>query len=241
MSKFVIQCEEICGQLIPAHDFGFELIQAIKFQEWYRQEQRHEVAFVKDVELMYRDYIPVGSVEFVQKFMEEFWDVRIVKPLNIPEELYPFANRFVQRLSKKDIDSLFEKYNQLFIKSDDKIKDFSEFCNKKSEIPEGNYIVSELIDIRSEYRCFIKDGRLLDIKNYSGEIDILPNFNTIENMIKAYKSAPPAYTLDVAITGKGETVVIECHNFFSCGLYGFSDYNNLTGMLSQAYYWQLKN
>jgi hypothetical protein len=42
-------------------------------------------------------------------------------------------------------------------------------------------------------------------------------------MIKAYsKEAPVAYTLDVGVNKK-HTFIIEAHDFFSCGLYGFAD------------------
>lgn len=54
-------------------------------------------------------------------------------------------------------------------------------------------------------------------------------------MIEEYKEAPIAYTLDVAITDKGDTVVLEVHDFFSCGLYGFNDYRKLPYMLHRWY------
>jgi hypothetical protein len=53
-------------------------------------------------------------------------------------------------------------------------------------------------------------------------------------MIPAYKSAPVAYTLDIGIIRRlsdFDTVVIECHDFFSCGLYGFADHKVYPHML----------
>ena len=32
-----------------------------------------------------------------------------------------------------------------------------------------------------------------------------------------------AYTLDVAVKEDGDTDILELHDFFACGLYGFSD------------------
>ena len=43
-----------------------------------------------------------------------------------------------------------------------------------------------------------------------------------ETMVKAFTNTPKAYTLDVAVLRNGQTVVIEVHNFISCGLYGFA-------------------
>ena len=54
-------------------------------------------------------------------------------------------------------------------------------------------------------------------------------------MIDRYESigdAPIAYTLDVGINDKG-TFVIEVHDFFSCGLYGFADVGILPSMLNR--------
>ena len=57
----------------------------------------------------------------------------------------------------------------------------------------------------------------------------------IKEMVRTYKSAPSVYTLDVAIKDSGETVIIECHRFFSCGLYGFSDYRRLPVMFTRTW------
>lgn len=51
-------------------------------------------------------------------------------------------------------------------------------------------------------------------------------------MIKQYITAPIAYTLDVGISD-GKTVVIEVHDFFSCGFYGFSDHTIIPFMFSR--------
>ena len=79
------------------------------------------------------------------------------------------------------------------------------------------------------------------MKCYSGEFNIFPDVAEINKMISAYTEAPPAYTIDVGVNTKGETVIIECHNFFSCGLYGFSDYRYLLDMFLKAYNWQINH
>lgn len=69
----------------------------------------------------------------------------------------------------------------------------------------------------------------MGLQNYSGEFTKFPSVNKINAMIKHYKSAPIAYTLDVGVNDNG-TFVIEVHDFFSCGLYGFSNYAILPNM-----------
>jgi hypothetical protein len=54
-------------------------------------------------------------------------------------------------------------------------------------------------------------------------------------MIKKYKSAPIAYTLDVGVNDKDGTFIIEIHTFFSCGLYGFVNHAILPNMFYQCF------
>jgi len=51
----------------------------------------------------------------------------------------------------------------------------------------------------------------------------------INEMINEYKGKNLCYTLDVGVNDKG-TFILESHDFFSCGLYGFSDYRILPKM-----------
>ena len=53
-------------------------------------------------------------------------------------------------------------------------------------------------------------------------------------MIDAFEDCPIAYTLDVGINDNG-TFVIEVHDFFSCGLYGFSNHPILPQMFGRWY------
>ena len=113
----------------------------------------------------------------------------------------------------------------MFIKDNTKIKGIAEIFIPNRGYPTGEYLISELIDIESEWRSFIFNKKLIGLQNYSGDFTMFPNVELINEMIKDY-SNNGAYTLDVGINDKG-TFVIECHDFFSCGLYGFSDYKML--------------
>ena len=97
--------------------------------------------------------------------------------------------------------------------------------------------VSEIIDIVSEWRVFVFNGEIQHIGNYSGDCMAFPDADIIKEIVRVYgDEAPKAWTLDVAVTTEGDTVVLECHRFFSCGLYGFSDYRRIPKMYSQCWY-----
>lgn len=99
------------------------------------------------------------------------------------------------------------------------IKDFRECAG----LPMDTEIwCSEILDIISEYRCFIRYGEIIDIKNYKGNPFICPSKELLENMIKEYTNAPKSYTIDIGVTKTGITVLIEVNEGYSVGCYGLN-------------------
>lgn len=185
--------------------------------------------------------IPVGSVEFCERWLHEWYGLKQIHPLNIPPQLLApqYAGRKVAYCSSS---SEWEEIlsgkagfdpQHLFVKRADRAKAEPAFFFPEERgsvpffgIPKGRcYLVSEsLLDIKSEWRAFIWNGRILDICCYSGDFWTFPDRKTVEGMVAAYTDDPPwAYTLDVAVLGDGRTVIMEVHNFIACGLYGFAD------------------
>ena len=127
------------------------------------------------------------------------------------------------------------------IKSNDKIKGITKLVENPDilSVPPGrNYQISEYISIDSEWRSFIYKGKLVGLQHYVGEFTLFPDVQLIKQMIEVYevsKDAPVAYTLDVGINDHG-TFVIEVHDFFSCGLYGFSNNPILPNMFSRWFH-----
>lgn len=219
--KFLIQT--INGKV--KHDFSFILLESIDFQNWLRNDKSFETCFTD--EPTKPNYIPIGSVEFVSKYITDYYGIT-PKPKNIPLELIGknWTGRTVTNGTEKDI------IGEKFVKSNDTIKSFTEICKTA---PEGNYQISDLIDIESEWRAFVYEGKLVGLQNYAGEFSIFPNVDKIKAMINAYKTQPIAFTLDVAISNN-DTVIIEVHDFFSCGLYGFSEHKILPFMFSKWFF-----
>jgi hypothetical protein len=170
--------------------------------------------------------IVVGSVESTISFFKRN-KINIPKPLNIPEELKMFLGRDIQ------ITTMGEFRNNptlpIFIKPYDKIKSFpSGVVNYKStinlllyEVPNDVRIMtSELVDMVSEYRCFVHKNKLVGIKNYLGDFRLFLDLSVVDDCISKFKNPPISYTLDVAITNKNETILIELNDGWSVGSYG---------------------
>lgn len=239
MKTFLIQT--IGGRVV--HDFAFDIINRIHFDE--RVEQDFQYAL--DYKAPYKEdhsYIPVGSVEFVTDYMKihgiEY------KPINIPKCLQ--QEEFLGRRYMDDYKGFqleFADESKWFIKERDRLKGVTgclAHMDKRDIQRDTDYIVSDVVDIISEWRVFVHRGKILDMKCYSGDFWGMPSKQNIIKMVEAYEDAPIAYTLDVAIISDNHpdipiksTVIIELHNYFSCGLYGF-DSSKHPYMMSQAWF-----
>ena len=219
------------------HDFSFTLLESIRYHKWLQGDDADvQVKYLNckanDGVWLFRPfhqhYVPVGSVEFVLSWMKCF-GVSTPKPMNVPEELMipSCVKRPILNGTHEDLNG----NGKWFVKSNDKIKGISGFFNENEyEFPEGNYQISDYIPILSEWRVFVYQGKMVGLQNYSGDFTVFPTVSEINYMISKFKSAPVAYTLDV---GKNayDTFVIECHDFFSCGLYGFAEHKIYPYML----------
>jgi len=215
---------------------------------WSAGDDTHVVKYIDYVDFdkenwnwyfkpFHQHYVPVGSVEFVLAWMKRF-NIATPKPMNVPEELFDFVNRGIFNGPHYDMDDILDKR---FVKSNDHIKGFKLIIDNTYPLPEGNYQFSEVIDIESEWRCFVHKGKLVGLQNYAGEFDMFPCVDDIKCMIDAFKSAPIAYTLDVGVHDE-RTFVIECHDFFSCGLYGFTEHKIYPYMLYRWFHeYKIKN
>lgn len=81
---------------------------------------------------------------------------------------------------------------------------------------------SEPVDFISEWRCFVRYGQILDVRNYKGDWSILPNKAIVERAIKEYTSQTAGYGIDFGITKDGRTLVVEVNDGFSLGSYGLA-------------------
>lgn len=226
MALFVLESKY--GRVL--HDFSFHLMEAADWANWVAMGHIHQYIF-SDVQNSFTEKfgnsgIPIGSIEFVLDYYKRNYGVEEVEPINIPKELR--VDRFLKRklfTSKEEV----PEGEKVFVKSLRKFKEFTEIV-KKEDIPEGEYLISEVVEFLSEWRGFVLDGELLDMRSYAGNFKVQPDYTIVDEMIESYESSPRAYTLDVGVTDHGETVIIEVHEFFSCGLYGFQDRQKLLRM-----------
>lgn len=216
------------------YDFSLQIKEATKYKNWFNNSNDYkyiltgnieEIVFKKNID----DYIPIGSIDFVLNFYNKFHNIKL-KPINIPKEL--LIPKYLKRkiVTEKEISKLnLNDNDEVFIKSKDKFKDITDIIKIKNIPRDKKLLISEIIDIESEWRCFVFRNKIVGLKNYQGAFLSVPNIDMIKDMINTYNKPNKAYTIDIGVSN-GDTLLIEVHDFFSCGLYGFNDYNNLINM-----------
>lgn len=236
-------CFLIPEEDVKLYDFVWNLVKAVDFQNWYYNENKYIVKYVKDtkIEKINENEIPVGSLEFVLTNIN-----KKVYPINIPKSLATpyFLKRKVWQgifLPSDDpdlIQSIEENFkNSFFVKTQDRYKDFCDIvslCDLKHLTPQ-RYLISEKKVIISEWRSFIFNDKLVGLQNYDGDFTCFPDIDFLKKCIDCYTDSPRAYTLDIGIGQKKENFIIEVHPFVSCGLYGFEDYRILPQMIISGF------
>ncbi|QST02298.1 ATP-grasp domain-containing protein (plasmid) [Pontibacillus sp. ALD_SL1] len=214
----------------PIHDFTFHLLEAIRFHAWLNTDPDHpSYTFRKsDTSAFQKGMIPVGSLEFV----EEHWGAPLI-PDFIPHPLRhnKFLKRRIRFLSSGD---LTEEVLPAFVKRNDMFKSSPMILSSLTPLEEGEYLISEVVTIQSEWRAFVFHNRLVGLHPYSGDPTVFPDAPLIHRMIEDYDHSPLCYTLDVGVNDDG-TFLIESHPFISCGLYGFQNYKILPQMFVAGY------
>lgn len=78
---------------------------------------------------------------------------------------------------------------------------------------------SDPVEFVSEYRCFVLDGEILDVRRYKGDWSKAPGRSVVEACVKAYQPYR-AYCIDFGVLDVGGTVVVEVNDSFAMGCYG---------------------
>ena len=220
-------------------------------EELKQQKIRHQYVEMNLSELKSFDFkkfmgrnlsqiIPVGSLEFVKEFLRINYSIPNMNPIEVPKELrhQHLLNREYQIADYRDVEKMQGKK---FLKYASELKVFSywediQLLVKNNAIKPGLYVVSELIDIATEYRVFVHKDEIVGIQFYDGNpLRLLSqeHLKRVQEMILRYSrnnNRPKSYTLDIAILSDDKISVIEIHPWCSVGLYGCSG-----GFLPDAY------
>ncbi len=148
-------------------------------------------------------------------------------PLDYPEELQDFIRRDLRRTTLEEVRA---STSPMFVKPVEH-KLFTGFVWKAQRddrfrvatYPNHTPVwVCKPVDFRAEYRCFVLDGEILDVRLYRGDWWKAPCQEWVERAVKEFKSAPRAYAIDWGVTFGGRTLIVEVNDSFALGHYGLA-------------------
>lgn len=195
--------------------------------------------------------IPIGDIDFVLEALKVIHNIDIskIKPLNVPltmQDEYFTKRKFYSFEDLKELDSTPSyrtKVISFYVKSD-KFKDplngrypFKKTLKNFGSKESSNFQISTYLkNIKSEWRVFVFNNRILDVRNYAGDFFLMPDKKLLEEITEKYskQTAKTAFSFDVGIF-KNKTFLIEMHDFFSLDFYGFSDYYHIPLMFERCF------
>ena len=86
--------------------------------------------------------------------------------------------------------------------------------------PDMKVWLSEAVKFVSEYRCYILRREILGVCCYRGDWSKAPSRKVVEGAVRAWEKQPVAWALDVGVTPKGETLLVEVNDGYALGNYG---------------------
>lgn len=79
---------------------------------------------------------------------------------------------------------------------------------------------SEVVSFVEEWRCFVRYGRILDVRHYKGDWRRFLDPAVVEKAVREWTDAPAGYALDFGLTEDGRTLLVEANDGYALGSYG---------------------
>ncbi|WP_251178624.1 ATP-grasp domain-containing protein [Adlercreutzia agrestimuris] len=79
---------------------------------------------------------------------------------------------------------------------------------------------SEPVNFQAGWRCFVRYGKILDVRPYRGDWRCHYDPRIIESALAAYTEAPAGYGADFGVTADGRTLLVEINDGYALGSYG---------------------
>ena len=232
MASFLLQKKSGC--LDNEERFLENELKHSRYMHTYRKITLDELDYIEEQGL-----IPVGTIQFVTKYLSKNYGIDSENPIEIPK--YLRTDEFLKRDYKIVTWDKIPRTGIHFIKDVSELKSFGQVLNtsfysiddlfnyiKTSEFDatlvlnkEHLFQVSSVIPISAEYRVYVIDGDIENICNYNGDVTVLPDIDLIKkavSLIKLNEKWLKSFTLDIAVNREG-TSILEVHNFTSVGLY----------------------
>lgn len=173
------------------------------------------------------EHIIVGGIGSIRKRLKNLNIIRPNKEIDYPDELQSFLKR---KIWESTVNTIFKdkKARNIFIKPKTETKLFAgkviindmDFVGLIDEEKDTEIYCSEFIRFRTEWRCFIRYKKILDVRRYKGDWDTKLDVKVVEKAINCFNAQPNSYALDFGVNDDNETILVEVNDGHSLGTYG---------------------
>lgn len=180
-----------------------------------------------------REDIVVGYVNTVR---ERLFDFGVATPeIDYPDELQKYLGRKIWKSTMSEINNDPAKW-PVFVKPLEDKQFTGVVVNSPKDLigcgiagVNQDVYCSEVVEFAAEWRCFVRYGRILDVRQYKGDWRRHFDASVIDSAVKDYSSAPAGYSADFGLTADGRTLLIEINDGYALGCYGlfYLDYAKL--------------
>jgi hypothetical protein len=187
---------------------------------------------VDEIEDLDPESLIVGGIGNVRKRLKQFGIEKPLSEIDYPKDLEKYLGRKVWTSTIEEIIKDDKNWN-IFIKPKKEtkkfvgkvIKEYKDFIGLVVKDSPTEIWCSEIVNFKTEWRCFIRYGEILDIRQYKGVWDSKLDLDVIKNAVEDFKNAPASYALDFGIDENNTMKLVEVNDGHSLGTYGISATN----------------
>lgn len=186
-----------------------------------------EIVFFKNINEVSDNKLEDIIVSYVEDVRIALSKHGIVTPeIDYPEELKNFLGRKIWKSKLSVIANEPNNWNVFIKPVEDKkftgvvVRSTKDLIGCGTWNEDTEILCSEVVNFVAEWRCFVRYGKILDVRRYKGDWKVHFDPKIIEEAISKFTSAPNGYSIDFGLTDKGETLLIEVNDGYSLGYYG---------------------
>ena len=168
--------------------------------------------------------VVVGTIDGMKQYFNA--QKCMPKPMDYPASLRPWVRRNLRIWNLKNAIAEFKSNGvPMFLKPvDTKVFDgipvsHEDHLHYFKGLGNPRVWISPIVDIVSEWRCYVHKGEMVHASNYSGDCTVSPDWKYVKEMVGCHHQPPDAYTLDVAVLKDGSNDLIEANDFWAIGSY----------------------
>ena len=174
----------------------------------------------------------VGGIGNVRKRLKQLGIERPSNEIDYPKELEKYLGRKVWASTIEEIFYNDQNWN-VFIKPKKEtkkfvgtvVKQYKDFIGLVDKDNPTEIWCSEIVSFKTEWRCFIRYGEILDIRQYKGVWDSKLDLDVVKSAVEDFKNSPASYALDFGIDENNRMKLVEVNDGHSLGTYGISATN----------------